>query len=129
MSFIDFLRPRGAAVARETLVVEIPAPRQIPQLDKDVASSVATLQGHPGFQWLLQRLRIQRAQLQSALSSQRQATLTDVEFLQSGIAWTCWLEAQLAKAVGYQEPRVPQAPYDAERDAFDEVSKFIEVIR
>lgn len=112
-------------------VVELAPPMRLPAVDSNIAASIATLQGHPGFTYLLQKLRLQRAMLVSALANTRQESLKDVEFLQSGVAWTGFVEAQLMKAIGYREaPEAPkQTPFEAEREAFEEAQKFIEVLK
>jgi hypothetical protein len=110
-------------------VVEVERPRVIPPVEAEVSKSVATLQGHPGFQYLVEKLRLQRAQLRSALCHQRQSDLKDVEFLQSGIAWTGWLEDQLTRAVNFQEPKEPQPAAETEREAFEDIQRFIEVLK
>jgi hypothetical protein len=109
-------------------LVEVERPRQIPPQEAEVSKSIATLQGHPGFQYLVEKLRLQRAQLKTALCNQRQENLKDVEFLQSGIAWTGWLEEQLMRAVNHQEPK-PQEPAQTEQEAFEEIQRFIEVLK
>ena len=112
-------------------LVEVEKPHSPLPLNKDSAAAVASLQGHPGFGWLLQKLRLQKAQLTSILSRERQKNLTDVEFLQSGIAWTGWIEEQLQRAIGWREaePADLRSPEQVDRDAFDEIAKFIEVLK
>lgn len=116
------------ATAGGPLIVEVEKPRVVPEWNKDVAASIATLQGHPGFAWLLGRLRLHRASMKSALCSQRQETLRDVEFLQSGIAWTGWLESQLTRALGYHETP-PEEPGKTERELFEEQARFLQVLK
>ena len=112
---------------KDWLIVEVEKPRAIPPLSEEVAESVATLQSHPGFQYLLQKLRLQRSGLVSSLSHQRHSSLADIEFLQSGIAWTGWLEEQLQKSVGFRAQK-PQEIFPSEREAFQEAQRFIEVL-
>lgn len=125
-NLFGFFRPKI-----EYRVVEVAAPRTVGEFNKDAASAIATLQGHPGFQYLLQKLRWQNAALVSAIKTRRQGSVRDFEFLQSGIAWTGWLEEQLQRAIGYREQvEVPaEAPYESERQAFEDIQKFIEVLK
>lgn len=127
MSFYDWLKTKPTAEFHWK-IIEVERPRVIPPQEAEVSKSIATLQGHPGFQYLVEKLRIQRAQLRSALCNQRQESLTNVEFLQSGIAWTGWLEEQLQRAVNFQEPK-PLEPERTEKEAFEEIQRFIEVLK
>ena len=110
------------------LVVEIERPRPILPLEDDMAETLLSLRGHPGFQYLLNKLRFQRSVLESSLLQNRQATMQDVEFIKSGIAWTKWLDDQLSKAAGLKS-RAPTAPASkSERDVYEELKDFVEVL-
>ena len=111
-------------------VIEVEKPRLSKPFDKDIANSLLTLQGHPGFLWLLDQLRLERSYLQTILGTRRQKTLTDAEFLQAGIAWSGWLQDKMERAIGFREgSQEPQEASDREREAFEAAQKFIEVLR
>ena len=129
MTWRSFWKRFGSGEKPHVMIVEVEKPRPVPTANRDIAASLSTLQGHPGFQWLLSRLRLQRELLRSSLSTQRQKSLTDVEFLQSGVAWTGWLEEQWKRAMNWEEPRPQLTPLDEERAAFEEISRAIEVLR
>lgn len=72
------------------------SPSQNPLLkDPEAKASVRSLQAHPGFQYLLAKLNLQGDVLRSSLAHDRHTSLRDVEFIQSGIFWTGWLETQI----------------------------------
>lgn len=110
-------------------VVEVEKPRQVRPFDKNVAESLQTLQGHPGFMWLLEQCRLERAYLKTVLSERRQASLEDVAFLQAGVAAMGWLQDKMDRAIGYREGQQAVPAMQSEREAFEEASKFIEVLR
>ena len=78
-------------------IVEIERPRQQPQLNADVKAALESLNSHPGFRYLLDKLRLQRHMLETQLRMTRHETLRDSDFLQSGIFWTGWLEQQMKR--------------------------------
>ena len=117
-----------APVRSEYRIVEIEKPREVSALDKETAQSVASLSGHPGFMYLLNKLRYQRAMLISHLARTKQDSLNEVYFLQSGVAWCTWLEDQLNQALGIVRRPSPQVPTPEELEAFQEISRALEVI-
>ncbi len=110
------------------LIVEVEKPRELRSPDKETASMVASLGGHPGFLYLLAKLRFQRSQLRAHLEQTKQETLSDVDFLKSGIAWTGWLEKQLEASAKIQTERPQLPPMDSEQAAFNEVYKMLESV-
>lgn len=86
-------------------VIEVEVPRKAPLFSKEIKESLAALPGHPGFEYLLNRLKFEQAVLATKLKNERHESMRDVEFLQSGIFWTNWLRGQLDKVVFRPEPR------------------------
>lgn len=109
-------------------IVEIEKAVRVPSFDKEIAKSVQTLQSHPGFVYLLAKLRFQHQILQDTLSTQRQTGLREVEFLQSGIAWTKWLEQQLNLSVNLQT-EVERPAEDPEIELFKESQRMLEILK
>lgn len=91
--------------------------------------ALASLAHHPGFRYLLSKLRLQKSLLEGKLKSERHQSLKDVEFLQSGIMWTAWLQGQLDNAVGVENnsspPRITMAE---ELEAFQEIQSQFELV-
>lgn len=101
---------------------------QVPPLDAASAASVVSLQSHPGFQYLLAKLRVQRAALKHALETQRQKELKDFEFLQSGANWCNWLQVQLDEAVKLTQQPKPRNATAYEREAFEQLRSQLDVV-
>jgi hypothetical protein len=99
----------------EYQVVEIERPKP---LDEGARESVLSLQHHPGFQYLIGKLKLQRASLDSILKRNRHDDMRTVDFLQSGIAWMSYLEEFVNKEV-YNAGKPPSRPAQE-----DEVSLF-----
>lgn len=110
------------------LVLERESPKPIKKPDAATQEAVIGLQFHPGFQYLLEKLRWQRALLVAALTQQRQDKLADSEFLKSGIAWSRWLEDQIATEVRLKSRPRPQIPTDFEAEALKQASAMIEEV-
>lgn len=123
-----FGRKPEVVVKQVFQVVEIERPREIGALDKEVAQSVASLQHHPGFTYLLAKLRYQRSALVSHLLKSRQSNIVDVEFIKSGVAWCSWLEDQLNQALGVVNRPAPAEASPDEEAAFKEVHRFLELV-
>ena len=110
-------------------VVEIEKPFVVPQMDAGAAAAVASLNGHPGWQWLIHQLRYQSALLTAALIKTRHKSKEDFEFLQSGINWCGWLEEQMSKATGMlQRKDEPREMRPLERESFEKLLSQIDVI-
>lgn len=63
--------------------------------DADTLNSIASLAGNPGFQFLVRKLALQSAKLNSELVTTKHTDLSSVYFLQSGIHWCNWLQGQV----------------------------------
>ena len=109
-------------------VVELEKQPGVPELDSASAVAVASLQTHPGFQYLLAKLRFQRASLKEALVKNRHKDLKDVEFLQSGANWCGWLQEQVEHAIGVVNRPVQRPARDFELEAFERLRNQIDVI-
>lgn len=112
----------------EIQVVEVEKSQRVLPLDADIARVVASLQSHPGFLYLLGKLKFHREILRSTLDSRRQVSMEDVIMLQSGIAWSGWLKDELEKAVDFKTS-APQAPGATEQSIFEESQRQLEVLR
>lgn len=113
-----------AALGCSTLVVEVEK-RSDPKLDAELRESVRSLAWHPGFRYLRDKLTFQRQALLARLAQSKHASLSDAEFIQSGIAWASWLEAQLDKATASATRHAtPTTP--SEEDLIEQVKASIE---
>jgi len=108
-------------------VVEVERPRPLHQLDPEAQKSVVALAAHPGFLYLMAKLRLQRHAMEEQLRSARHSSMRDVEFLQSGIHWCDWLHSQLQRAtMEYDRPSQPATP--PETEAFEEIRRMTEMV-
>jgi len=110
------------------LVVEVEKPRKLETPTSEERLAVLSLQQHPGFSALLRRLRIQRALLEAQVLHERQATLTDSEFLKAGVFWARWLEDSLQAEIKFEERAKVGPPVEVEARAFDEIRALTETI-
>jgi hypothetical protein len=94
--------------------------------DKETLNSVASLAGHPGFQFLVRKLALQASKLNSELISTKHTSLESVYFLQSGIHWCHWLQSQLNFAKNRIESSRP-ATSDEER-FFQQIRATIDLV-
>jgi hypothetical protein len=108
-------------------VVELSTAQRLPngKSDKELQESVATLNSHPGFIWLTQRLDVMNAALKAKLAQERHTDLKDVQFLQAGIYWSNWLRQEVALATRAPHNK-PLDAYDEELKAFQEIDALIE---
>lgn len=120
-----FKKPYTAALAGTPYVIEVPKPEPLEESPESVAS-VASLEGHPGFRWLLRKLSLQQARLRAELENSRHAKLEDVQFLQSGIQWTGWLASQLDFAKARYLATRAASPSEAK--FFEEISSYITLV-
>jgi hypothetical protein len=107
-------------------IVEVDSPRTPLQVeDEELRASIATLSGHPGFAHLLKKLALQNAALGSKLKYERHTTLDEVNFLQAGVYWSNWLQAELKRATTKMTQRRVD-PMQEELDAFKQLDAQIE---
>jgi len=107
-------------------VVEIKTPRPIVRWDDHTKDAVSTLSSHPGFIALLDKLKLTKYQLESKNSTQWKKDLREADFLQAGIFWCGWLEAEVSKSTikGSQQKYID--PLAEELAAFKELDARIE---
>lgn len=100
----------------------------VPELDGASALAVASLANHPGFQYLLAKLKFQRAALKDSLEKTRHKEMRDVEFLQSGANWCNWLQLELERAIGVMNAPKPRPVRPYEQDAFEQLRQNVELV-
>lgn len=109
-------------------VVEVEAPRKPEELNGESRRAMATLLAHPGFLYLCAKLKQHRSFLQSELLTKRQANMTDVEFLQSGVYWCRWLEDTIRREVQQLSKPTPSPATPDEIAAFREAQRAYEMV-
>jgi hypothetical protein len=101
-------------------LIEVDKLRTPFKVDGSGVEQIQTLVAHPGFQLLLSELRTQRGFLEAKLLNEAQKTLREVQFIQSGIYWSKWLETKLTNAT-VKHSRVLMEPTVDELAAFREI--------
>lgn len=109
-------------------VVEVEAPRKPQAITEDLKQSVLSLSHHPGFMYLLTRLRYERSLLETTLKRTRHTDIREVDFLQSGIAWAGWLDDFLSRLVTVSKRSQPTSATPEEIAAFSEAIAAIEQV-
>lgn len=79
--------------------------------------ALAGLAEHPGLNFLLNRIRLQRAALESALKYGAHAELKEVLALQAGIRWLTWVDNQFLLAVAHPGEKEVRNPNQEEYEA------------
>jgi|SRR5579859_682500 len=108
-------------------IVEVDKPHgPLPEMTNDLKESLKTLANQPAFQYLLQRLKLERAELQRQLEKGFQLNEQQLHFLQAGVYYTGWLEGQLAKLTftpraAQREPSLDEAALFEQHQASLEV--------
>ncbi len=106
-------------------VVELDAPRSLSEGNAEIAQSVQTLAGHPGFNHLINKLSYQRAALKTRLEQSRHESLEQVYFLQAGVYWSNWLMTELQRAT-VKTGGIPKDAFEEELAAFKEIDATLE---
>ncbi len=107
-------------------IVEVAKPRPFYRWDQNTKDSIGTLSSHPGFVALTERLALTKAQLESTLKQTMHKDLRQVDFLQSGLFWSQWLQEQVEKSTTKGSVRTFLDPYEEELKAFKELDSRIE---
>lgn len=107
-------------------IVEVERPRTVPlEGGPELRDGLRALAGNPFFKVIVDRLRVQRYALEERLKGTRFEKVEDVNFVQSGVFWTGWLERELARLT--MEPPKPQLnPEEAELEAFRQIDSLLE---
>lgn len=107
-------------------VVEVdPSKRFNIKADKDVLESIATLNHHPGFLYLVKKLELQAGLLKSKLNGERHKDLEAVQFLQAGIFWSGFFQREANAAMSRPTERQVD-PFEEEMKAFKELDAMVE---
>lgn len=73
-------------------IIEIEKDSKLPEMNGDLRESIRTLEYHPGYNYLIQRLRHAKSVMNAQLREGMELTETQLRYLQAGIFWAGWLE-------------------------------------
>jgi hypothetical protein len=109
-------------------LIECTKPRLAPVVEsEELRDALRALGSFPAFTFILDRLRTQRGLLEGRLRDTKFSRIEDVTFVQSGIFWTNWLEAELERLT--KTPPKPELPAtEQELIAFQEIDAVLERI-
>lgn len=107
-------------------IVEVKAPRPIVRWDNTTKETISTLNSHPGFVALMEKLSLTKAQLESKNNTQWKKDLREADFLQSGIFWCNWLQDEVNKSTSRGSIKQYIDPMQEELEAFQKLDANIE---
>lgn len=111
----------------EYKVVEIERETKLPPVTADLRESLKTLQYHPGFQYLIHKMKYEKAALAKYLHEGFNLTEKELHHLQAGIHYIGWIEAELGRLAAAPVSVVRSAAQE-EREVFDRMRSSIELI-
>lgn len=109
-------------------LVTVEVPKGLGLNDKAGRKALAGLAEHPGLQYLLNRIRLQRAALESALKYGTHADMKEVLALQAGIRWLTWTENQFLLAVAHPDTTEKRDPNQEEWEALAQSMAAIQTV-
>lgn len=113
---------------RRFKLVQVEVPKSA-EVTPEGRASLAMLKDHPGFNYLINRLRLQRAALESALKFSKHQDFNQVLDLQAGIRWMMWLENQFMLAIQHPTREESRDPNAEELAALAEALSHIEGVK
>jgi hypothetical protein len=123
MSWRDWFKAPARVVVYKLIEVEA---RTHTRWDKESKDAVSTLQSHPGFLALLDKLKLQRGIIENTLKSTRHQDIRAVDFLQSGIYWAGWLQREVEATTLKGPTKQYKDPMQEELEAFQAIDAQIE---
>ena len=108
-------------------VIEVEKP--VPVLDRSDDSALESLAKHPGMIALLNRLRLQKAALESQVLSKKFKDLDDVNFLLANISGLRIAELEIRSATKNLEIRRQRPASIQESEQFEKIRSSIESVR
>ena len=107
-------------------VVEIEKGAKLPEITGDLRESLKALALHPGFVYLLQRFKFQKAAMETALREGMNLTETQLRYLQAGIFWAGQFDRDIATLT---RDKAKSAPASTDQAAeFEKVRQSLEMI-
>lgn len=107
-------------------VIELEKGSKLPELNGDLKESIKALVAHPGFNYLLQRLRFQKSAMETTLREGLNLTEIQLRYLQAGIYWASQLERDIS-TLTQTRPQAQPAPDNAAGE-FERVRQNVELV-
>jgi hypothetical protein len=96
-------------------IVEVEKGSKLPEITGDLRESIKALNNHPGFIYLMQRLRFQRTALETSLKEGLNLTEVQLRYIQAGIYWAGFIERDVL-ALTQSQPSTRPAVVDEEAE-------------
>jgi len=109
-------------------ILEVPTNATIPDFDAETQAAIRSLDSHPGFEALLNKLRLQRSLIDNNLRKQRQDKIEDYYWLQALEFALDYAESFLKSEVKKIRVPKPREAFDEETEQFEKISAALEVI-
>lgn len=111
----------------EYRVLEVDKAPHLAPLTPELKDSLRALQLHPGWQYLMARLTLERANLEKYLREGFKLTEKELNHLQTGVYYTGWLRSECDRLTAV--PRRAEAPLSLDdQQLFEELQSQLEVI-
>ena len=104
-------------------LLEVERISPLPELNAELKESMRTLQLHPGFNYILSRLRLTKSGLQHQLQEGFELPERDLHRIQAGIFFAGWLENELRRLTSTPSRPVRDLT-DSEAESFLDISSF-----
>lgn len=98
--------------------------RPVPMVEDE--ESIRSLATHPGFVALMNRLKLQRAVLQTTLDTKKHSDIRVVDDLQAGLKWLDYLQSEVNRTVNRKAEAKAVAVRPSEQQEFDKVFRLIQ---
>lgn len=105
---------------------DVPEGAKLPEITGDLRESIKALINHPGFNYLLQRFRFQKAAMETSLREGMNLTEIQLRYLQAGIYWASQFERDIATLTQSRPATRPAVDHEAEE--FAKVRQSLEMI-
>lgn len=120
MRFFNFLKSKPVVIELDPLEFRAESVDQ---------ATLAALWTHPGFQFLVKKLRIQRRMLEQQLVNGTHTDIRSVDRLQAAIAGAKWMENQVAATFNKEQRKERDMTTEEEQLFNQSLANFIEVGR
>lgn len=98
-------------------------------LTPEVKESIRSLKHNPGFQYLLNKLSLQREFMRKTLEEEAHVDIRKVDRLQNGIYWSNWLERQVNEINATPVASIPARQLrKSEMDLLEEIRQNITLV-
>lgn len=96
----------------EVKILEVEKGTKLEPVTSELRESLTTLQYQPAFQYLINKMRVQKAQVQKYLNEGFEVSEKELRYAQAGIFWLKWIEDEVN--------RLTKAPVNQARPAMDQ---------